>query len=323
MPHLPTSSAEDSSRPDDIEDEDYQLPPFNPAPLSPFSKIWQRWAKPKAQEPASGPQGEVMAVRSVQGTSDDRQPVLDTSPFPYQSIACLELWGQAPRSARGTAWLMGPRILLTVAHNLYSPFFSKNQKDFAWARKVEITPGRTKGVSGFGKCRATALAIPRAYYEGGKKAIGSEHDFGAILIGKPFAKKLPDLRALTIVDPKLLVNHGVTVCGYPVSLLADESIEVTEPTQYEAEGGVDMVSPSGGVAYYQIDTSSGQSGAPIYLMHEGMYKAVGIHTYGKPKKSNHGTLITERVFRLIEQWVMLSASQSMSAGEDTMLQKLA
>jgi glutamyl endopeptidase len=332
MNHLPPSSPEDMSELDGPDAEDFQLPPTNPLPPSLFKRFWGLFSKPKdgdeAHEAAESNSGsEQVSVRSVQG-NDDREVVQDTSSAPYQSIAYLELWGKSKASGRGTAWLVGPRILLTAAHNLYSPYFS-NQEDpkekdrFAWARKVEITPGRSRGIHPFGNRLAKTLVVPKAYVEGGKKAIGGEHDYGAILIGKAF-NKTSDLLMVTVNNPKGLVEESMpmTICGYPLHLHSDKSKEVTEPTQYQAVGSVQQVSPSGRLAYYQIDTSPGQSGAPLILKIDNKFKAVGIHTFGIPKNENRGTLITGPVFSQIEHWIKLSYSQTESAGDDTVVKQL-
>lgn len=58
---------------------------------------------------------------------------------------------------------------------------------------------------------------------------------------------------------------------------------------------------SEGVIYYDVDTSKGQSGAPVFIKNNN--KLVGIHKgYSPEDKLNFGTLITKEMIEILRAW---------------------
>jgi V8-like Glu-specific endopeptidase len=62
-----------------------------------------------------------------------------------------------------------------------------------------------------------------------------------------------------------------------------------------------IVSTSDSKVYYQIDTSKGQSGSPVWREHNGHRHVVAIHTTGQ-RWSNSGIRIMRYVFDNLQAW---------------------
>jgi V8-like Glu-specific endopeptidase len=78
---------------------------------------------------------------------DDRQLVLDTEAIPYRWICRLDLYFSDPGnpgrtiSRLGTGTLIGPRHVLTAAHNLYDRVPGISTRARQRVRSVRVTPG--------------------------------------------------------------------------------------------------------------------------------------------------------------------------------------
>ena len=53
--------------------------------------------------------------------------------------------------------------------------------------------------------------------------------------------------------------------------------------------------------FYAADTAGGQSGAAVYILHEGQRTGIAIHAYGG-NTANSGTRVSSQVFSNLEAW---------------------
>ena len=87
----------------------------------------------------------------------ERNRVVDTNDYPHYSICLINLKSDDGKSTFGTGFLIGPRIVLTCAHNLHD--FKNNRK--IDIRNLKIFPCLSDGS---GKVvRAINFEYPKEY----------------------------------------------------------------------------------------------------------------------------------------------------------------
>lgn len=108
------------------------------------------------------------------------------------------------------------------------------------------------------------------YYAHYVNSRNADYDYGYITLDSTEMLSISNITqffTLVSLPDSSLSNKLVTVTGYPTGTTmytCDKNIQVTTSTR----------------VYYDVDTSSGQSGSPIYYYENGAYKVVGIHTNG-------------------------------------------
>jgi V8-like Glu-specific endopeptidase len=220
-------------------------------------------------------------LQNVIGGSDERVPISDTSRIPARSVGLLKILPEDGELRYGTAWLIGPRVLATAAHNLIHP-----------------EAGRTK-----------RLDVGLAY--DGTNARGGWHQivdcrFSADWEGAPSPDNPKDYAVLKIEDAAIGNRLGwlgyadyedekfqdmvVNLFGYPLDL--------KQFTMYGAAGRV--LSIKAQRIFYDCDAGGGMSGAPVIARFGEHRIAVGIHVAGG-MESNAATRITAEAYKLFEQ----------------------
>lgn len=112
---------------------------------------------------------------------------------------------------------------------------------------------------------------------------------------------IPSFLEMSVKSEEEIESSNVKISGYPAG-----TYDVI-CAQYEADGMIDFVSTY--TMFYDIDTLSGQSGAPIMALTDDGYKVIGIHTgghedeyvSGNDEVFNMGVRITDRVYNRILQ----------------------
>jgi glutamyl endopeptidase len=215
--------------------------------------------------------------------SDDRVRISETLHFPWRAICALRVYSKAGDEYVGTGWLVGPRTVITAGHCLYLDVMG------GWAERVEVTPARNGRDRPFSSVVAREFKSVRGWTVEGKR----EHDYGAILL--PADQALPEVGQFgySVYDAASLRGAYLNLAGYP----ADKD----DGTLWWAARSAREV--DGTTIWYDIDTASGQSGAPVWRLDPatGRRLAVGIHTDGA-RTGNSATRITREVFANIEQW---------------------
>jgi glutamyl endopeptidase len=236
--------------------------------------------------------GRRSALESVIGDTDDRTRILETVQSPWRQICALEIEGTNGAGFIGTAWFVGPRTLVTAGHCVHHPDLG------GWARQITVSPGRNGDTLPFDSVVSTRLSAIDAW----TSSQDPDFDYGAIHLKDPLGDQLGwfAIDALSDAD---LARRKVNISGYPGTPGFGKE-------QWFHSNGVLRTTQRR--VFYDVDTSAGQSGAPVWIYRDGSDEplAIGIHAYGTggtpPSlqiEANSAPRITPEVLDLIEGWI--------------------
>jgi len=116
--------------------------------------------------------------------SDERMPVANSVWAPFRYICQITAHLSKPRTKSiGTGFFIGPRTILTVAHNVWDPFVSANGGKVP-PDKVEIAPARNgENDRPFGTLKASAVILPYSDFKSAD--MGKHKDYAIIHIAEP------------------------------------------------------------------------------------------------------------------------------------------
>jgi len=220
---------------------------------------------------------------SVIGT-DERVRITNTSQYPWRVIASLLITAADNTQYIGTGWFISPRTLITAGHCVFIKHSGSAQE--GWVKKIQVMPGRNGKELPFGGISATEFWTVRGWGEQGLE----NYDYGAIILPSAFPEDLGHYGYGVFEDETLLAAMA-NVAGYPG--------DKPSGTVWYDNRQVGSVNPD--KVFYAADTAGGQSGAPVYIVHEGQRTGIAIHAYGG-NTSNSGTRISSQVFTNFEAW---------------------
>ena len=240
---------------------------------------------------------------------DDRERVIATDEYPWCLIAYLEIEFPFGRSM-GTGWLVAGDKVLTAGHCLY------NHDAGGWATSIKVVPGndteepKTNSTEDapYGVYHATALQTTPDWIMNSSV----ELDVGMIHINYPIGNDLGHFGISIYDDSDKLNGKKIRVAGYPKTYhpLDENTGSLSER---EVSGQLwthsdEIIDIRNGRIFYNLDTTGGQSGAPVVLL--GLdalgLVAIGIHNYGfhdYEKHENKATLINKEIWGYIEGWL--------------------
>jgi V8-like Glu-specific endopeptidase len=216
--------------------------------------------------------------------ADERTRVHDTSMYPWRTICHLHIFARTGEEFVGTAWMIGPRTLVTAGHCVYMAELG------GWADRIEVSPGRNGDDRPFSTVSTTLYHSTRGWTNEGRR----ENDYGVIWL--PEDQALPEVGTFgyAIFDTPKLAGSYINLAGYPA----------------DKDGGTTLwwsarrsLSVDGDVLRYDADTAAGQSGAPVWRLDpaSGRRVVVGIHTNGA-RTGNSAVRINQRVFENLKAW---------------------
>ncbi|MBX9623233.1 MAG: trypsin-like serine protease [Gemmataceae bacterium] len=201
------------------------------------------------------------------GPADDRRRVVTTDQPPWRWVCWLRaVWldGRGFPVARvcGTGWLAGPRAVVTAGHCLY-------HRDFGWARRVEVYPGR----DGPGR-QSTHVSDDLHAVAGWTEGQRLEYDYGAVRLAEP-VRHGGCFRWAALPDDRLRTLAFSYLAGYPSDRPAG--------TLWVATGRLAGVRDR--TLRYPMASAAGQSGGPVFYRDGADRVAVGVHAYGPADKA--------------------------------------
>lgn len=228
--------------------------------------------------------GEPPAFENVIGT-DERVRITDTQKYPWRLCASLLITAADNSQWIGTGWFISPRTLITAGHVVYIKHSGVEGRD-GWVKKIQVMPGRDANNLPFGGLTATEFFSVKGWGEQGLET----YDYGAVILPGAFSKNLGHF-AFGVYDDARLLGNIANVEGYPGD-------KPSGTLWYDSR---EIGSVTADKVYYAADTAGGQSGCPVYIIEEGVRKAVAIHAYGG-RTANSGTRISDQVFENLSAW---------------------
>lgn len=234
---------------------------------------------------------------------DTRRRVTSTNRItdaPYRYI-CQIVIRTGGRTFVGAGTLVGPRTVLTAAHNLFSPLNGRRLP----AANLTITPARNGGdPPAFGASLARRL-IPSPGYDH-RRDHNTRRDFAVIQLRDALGSRAgwwgqrprPAFDDLgTSLSTRLPQNPGVlrvNLSGYPV--------DKGGATQWRSYNRT--IRLRDGLLSYENDTEAGHSGSPVWVRRDrsmGGRVLVGVHIGFDPvtRASNRAVAITDDILRFI------------------------
>ena len=225
---------------------------------------------------------------------EDRKREFRTDAPPFRMICSIEVaFGDEPPVPAGTGWLVGRCTVVTAAHVLW------------WdgkVKKVRVVPGRNGLDPGRRGFESTTFHIHEQW--GGETQQRPEWDIAAIRLPEPIGDTIGWFGVAAMPD-NMLADRMVNIAGYPSVVdgqMVERCAEFWFETNFVAEVRPERL-------FYGIDTSPGQSGAPIILWPnplapDGPPTVIGVHTRGVTDEPlNSGTRINGDKLALLGGWV--------------------
>ncbi len=223
---------------------------------------------------------------------DERLAIPDAALDPWRRICQLDLIGPLG-TFKGTGWLAGPGSVITAGHCVhYATFFG------GWATQITVSAGRGGDVHPFGQLTSAHFSTLNVWVDGQS----ADHDIACIHLDQPLGHKT-GIFPCAIVDDAGLVGRRVNISGYPT----DKDLA---KVQYHHANQIMAVTARR--LFYEIDTVSGQSGAPVWIQDSADTPpvCVGLHAYGVPGTpadlhivANSAPRFDKEVLGIVSQWV--------------------
>ena len=194
-------------------------------------------------------------------------------------ICALEISFPGNLRRFGTAWLAGPRVLVTAGHNVYDSVLG------GWASAIRVSFGLGTGGGSPVSCDVRGMRSVRGWVENGI----ADCDYGMVPLDQPLGNVLGWFDSAAVPDEGLR-NSDLHLAGCP----ADQGV------LYHYRCRPEELEP--GQLYFNLPTDRGESGSPIWLCPApGSGRVVvGIHARLNGRAS--ATRVTDEVARNIAAW---------------------
>lgn len=207
---------------------------------------------------------------AIVGPTDGRERVTGTDRFPWSAVCHIERDFGDGRLTGCTAFLVGPRTLLTAAHCIASPLRLRLNLPGV-ARRIRVTPGRAGAARPFGSQWAVSWRTHPDYLRRPRPEV----DVAVIELARPFARATGAFALLPASTPRLerlRQTRLVHVSGYPG--------DKPEGTQWRHSERLDRIGSLR--LHYSVDTCPGHSGSPVWVYPSpgAAPRVVAVHTAG-------------------------------------------
>lgn len=235
------------------------------------------------------------AVRQ-EGMEDRRSPIdnMYALSYPYNTIGLLNV--DFPESfMRSTAFLIGPNLALTNAHNIYSPELG------GWYERIEFTAAQYETewphtIKPYSTRRPTHVETNDKFYQYENEEdrdMAVKYDYAALFFDQPYAE------ITTFIPIEFnYIPEQVAVIGYP-GVVRD----IKTNGLWKSDGA--LIDYNDYCLYYDAYTSGGNSGSPVlaYRPQADTYRVVAIHAFASPGYFSGGPHFNDKNRPVIENWL--------------------
>ena len=215
--------------------------------------------------------GLAIQARTILGT-DDRQPVMNTTVFPYSAVVFIVATYANGSSYVGSGTMISPDAVLTAGHVIFDPHLKQ------WPQTVTVYPAINGTIAPFGHTTASKLLALAGWTEN----LSSKHDLGIIRLTEPLGVKTGWFGLTSEIDP----TQKLYTAGYPT--------DKPRQTMWQTTGTIKSMTEAN--IYYDLDTYPGQSGSGVYNVNN---QIMTVHAYSQAKQ-NFGTRLAPSVLNWIQ-----------------------
>lgn len=213
---------------------------------------------------------------------DKRKLVSDTTVSPYKGIGYL--YCEKPSStegSRGTCSAFASNAAITAAHVVW------DSDSDEYAQNIQLTFARNGSSKPYGTIttQPTEIIVPEQY----KNTQSTNYDYAILIYGTTISNYRFGFKA------NVSSGTAVTITGYPKDTSTATGGTSNSYQQWTASGS--LTASSTYTVSYTIDTTGGQSGAPVY---NASNQIVAIH-HGGNSSSNTARKLDSALFNLMYQ----------------------
>jgi V8-like Glu-specific endopeptidase len=218
---------------------------------------------------------------------DDRRRVTSTTNYPWNTFCYLGTTYPGGASFRGSGCLVGPNMVLTAAHVVYS--FSTHR----FVSRVVIAPAQSQAAANatvlrpYGTRNSLMVATSTRYTTSGASA----DDYGAVFFSVPF-NNISTYMPVEFNNAPTAVN----LAGYPSGVLG----ETNSQAMWWGYGRVTRVESR--LLKYEADATAGNDGSPLFADTMSGRRLVGLHSSGAVIYNAGPRLVTANQ-ATIQQWM--------------------
>lgn len=223
------------------------------------------------------------SAKVIVGPDDDRLRIKDTRQFPWRCHCSLAIRYTDGRSDEGTGFLIGRRTVLTAGHCVFSHAHG------GAAAAIRVTPGRDGDTEPFGSVGAIGFDSVDGWTQ--TQHPNPAFDYGVLFLPPDFIPPAFGALSCEALPDASLSGLEAVIAGYPV--------EKRGALCWNG-GPINQVAPR--FLGYPIDTTPGQSGAPVWTARNRQARVVGIHIKGI-EGGNLGVRINNSVLATIRTWL--------------------
>lgn len=227
-------------------------------------------------------------TRAIYGGTDNRWKITTPSSYgQYRNTCRLRMKFSDNSYHIGTGFVLSDSAIATAGHCVYE--FDTDTTNGNWVTSIEVWPAYSNGTKPYGAVTGTSFECGSAW----KNSKDATQDWGIIQVSNNFPSLCGYLGLRW--QSGTYVGTSVTVPGYPAKI--GNSLETTVNGKYMYVHSNNVTwNSSSVVTYEQLDTSGGQSGAPVfYYSSDTGYTAIAIHR-GQYNGKNSGVRLSEWLY---------------------------
>jgi V8-like Glu-specific endopeptidase len=249
------------------------------------------------------------------GKYDTSKAVPDTAIAPYRYICQIEAEASNGWVSKGTGFFVGPKTILTTAHNVWDPFAGKSGEKMP-NEKITVTPARNgKDIKPFGVFNPVNVILSTPDFKNTDKS--TYKDYAVIQINESIGKTTgyfgldgawaEDKTGSQIQPgrylPAPVETLTINLSGYPGDM---------DDQQYmSSDKGYKLIDSERIITYFN-DTRKGHSGSPVWINRspdKGGRVVIGIHLDEGPKAKAGGVVYNKAVFINYNVWKFIRDNQ--------------